>query len=101
MHHLPFLPHSVCLKHFCMSLESNRAMPIISESIATENRQNLIWIPSAMAAGTKVDSGEVAPPQQELVLVMPAVLPKLHTLAQAMLRCRGSHVFKVIHCGQL
>ena len=26
---------------------------------------------------------------------MPAALPKLHTLAQAMLRCRGSHVFKV------
>ena len=33
--------------------------------------------------------------KQELVLVSPAVLPKLHTIAQAMLRCRGSQVFKV------
>ena len=33
--------------------------------------------------------------QPELILVSPAVLPKLHTLAQAMLRCRGSQVFKV------
>ena len=47
------------------------------------------------AAGSKQGVSEASLPQQELVLVMPAVLPKLHTLAQAMLRCRGSHVFKV------
>ena len=47
------------------------------------------------AAVSKQGVGEAALPQQELVLVMPAALPKLHTLAQAMLRCRGSHVFKV------
>ena len=50
---------------------------------------------SVCAAGCKQGVSEAPLPQQELVLVMPAVLPKLHTLAQAMLRCRGSHVFKV------
>lgn len=48
------------------------------------------------AAGSRQAISEADFPQQELVLVMPAVLPKLHQLTQAMLQCRGSHVFKVI-----
>ena len=49
-----------------------------------------------MNAGSRQTSPE-AGVQQDLVLVSPAVLPKLHTLAEAMLRCRGSHLFKVCH----
>lgn len=46
-------------------------------------------------AGSRQSAVEGPLAQQELVLVMPAVLPKLHQLTQAMLQCRGSHVFKV------
>ena len=46
-------------------------------------------------AGSKQGVSESPIPDEALVLVIPAVLPKLHTLTQAMLRCRGSHVFKV------
>lgn len=52
------------------------------------------YIARFVIAGSRPTSPE-AGVQQELVLVSPAVLPKLHTLAQAMLRCRGSHLFKV------
>ncbi len=53
-----------------------------------------LYIIQIEAAGGRQNAAE-AGPQQDLALVSPAVLPRLHTLAQAMLRCRGSHVFKV------
>ncbi|KAL0036401.1 hypothetical protein WJX77_006182 [Trebouxia sp. C0004] len=91
------LRHATDLQKDGLRLCQEEFMTVLKGNLQEPNAARLVQgsFPSQDIAvsGGRQNAAE-AGPQPDLALVSPAVLPRLHTLAQAMLRCRGSHVFK-------